>query len=178
MGETVVRELIAHVDRTYRTQAERTGRSLHGYSMGGFGALKLAFKSPEMFGSVVAYGATLSTAEQMRKHLPEIYETMFGGSQERFEANNPLSLLQRNAAEIRKGTRVCLIIGSKDEFLPANRELHRQLTALQIPASFEEITGARHKKDSIYAKAGARGFDCNIFQKSSGVPPQMSNPRR
>jgi S-formylglutathione hydrolase FrmB len=158
MGETVVKELISHVDQTCRTMAQRQGRSLHGYSMGGFGALKLAFKYPDMFGSVVAYGATLSSAEQMKKHLGKIYAKMFGGDKARFDANNPLALLERNANAIRENLRVQLMIGSKDEFLPANRQLHQRLTALRVRATFEEIPGARHKKEAIYEKAALRSF--------------------
>ena len=163
MGETVVKELIAHVDKTYRTVGERSGRSVHGYSMGGFGALKLGFKHPEMFGSVVAYGATLSSAEEMQKHLGKVYAKVFG-DKARFDANNPLPLLERNAEQIRKGTRVCVIIGSKDEFLAANRKLYERLKALKVPASFDEIPGAKHKKDAIYEKAAMRGFECS-FEK-------------
>jgi len=164
MGETVVKELIAHVDKTYRTVGERSGRSVHGYSMGGFGALKLGFKHPEMFGSVVAYGATLSSAEEMQKHLGKVYAKMFG-DKARFDANNPMTLLEKNAEQVRKGTRVCIVIGSKDEFLDANRRLSERLKALRVPASFHEVPGAKHKKDAIYEKAAARGFECS-FEKA------------
>jgi enterochelin esterase-like enzyme len=164
-GETVVKELIAHIDRTYRTIAERGGRALHGYSMGGFGALKLGFKHPEMFHSVVAYGATLATAEEMKKHLGKVYRRVFGGDKARFEASNPLTLLQRNASALRAGMRVCLFIGTKDEFLPANRQLHERLQALQVPASMHVISGARHKKDAIYEKVGSAGFECRMERR-------------
>src|SRR5689334_8734719 len=60
MGDTVIaRELVAHVDRTYRTVATRGGRSVQGMSMGGNGALKFAFKYPDLFGSVVAFAPAL-----------------------------------------------------------------------------------------------------------------------
>lgn len=158
MGETIVKELVAHIDQTYRTIAERKGRALHGYSMGGYGALKLGFKYPEMFGCVVAYGATLSSAQETRKHLGKVYAKMFGGREERFEANNPLKLLERNADKIRSGTRVLLVIGSKDEFLPANRQLYEQLKRAGVPAKFEEVPGGKHSKESIYEKAAPRAF--------------------
>ena len=161
-GETVVKELIAHVDQTWQTIAERSGRALHGYSMGGFGALKIGFKYPEMFHSIVAYGATLSTAEEMKKHLGKVYAKMFAGDKARFDANNPFALLERNAEQIRQGTRVCLIIGTKDEFLAANRRLNERLKALRISATLREVAGARHKKDAIYEKVGSAGFECVV----------------
>lgn len=157
-GESVIKELISHIDQTYRTMAQRAARSLHGYSMGGFGALKLAFKYPDMFGSVVAYGATLGSAQEMEKHLGKVYAKMFGGDKARFEANNPLALAEHNAEKIRQGTRVQLMIGTKDEFLPANRQLQRRLTTLGIDVACEEIRGARHKKEAIYEDAALPGF--------------------
>src|SRR5262249_32456676 len=39
---TVIKELIPHIDKTYRTIPNRNGRSLQGMSMGGFGAMRLA----------------------------------------------------------------------------------------------------------------------------------------
>jgi hypothetical protein len=48
-------ELIAHVDATYRTRAERRGRAVDGFSVGGHTALLLAVKHPELFCSVATY---------------------------------------------------------------------------------------------------------------------------
>lgn len=79
MDETcIVRELVPHIDANYRTVAAREGRSLHGYSMGGFGALKLGFKHPEVFGSVVAHAATLADAAQRKDNLGKVFTKMFG----------------------------------------------------------------------------------------------------
>lgn len=50
----VVRDLVRHVDRQYRTDARGPARALVGHSMGGFGALAIAFKHPDMFGLVYA----------------------------------------------------------------------------------------------------------------------------
>lgn len=91
MGETcVVRELVPHLDANFRTVAAREGRSLHGYSMGGFGALKLGFKHPEMFGSVVAHAATLADAAQMKDNLGKVFTKMFSGEKKLFDASDPL----------------------------------------------------------------------------------------
>lgn len=45
----IVRELLPHVDATYRTLPQRTARALAGYSMGGYGALRYALVYPELF---------------------------------------------------------------------------------------------------------------------------------
>jgi enterochelin esterase-like enzyme len=50
----IVRDLIPHVDATYRTFGMRKMRAVEGFSMGGFGALHLTFKFPDLFGSITA----------------------------------------------------------------------------------------------------------------------------
>jgi endo-1,4-beta-xylanase len=59
---TVIEELVPHIDATYRTIANRDGRAIQGMSMGGFGALKLAFKYPDLFSSVVAFAGGYRSA--------------------------------------------------------------------------------------------------------------------
>ena len=47
------KDLIAHVDGTYRTVANRTGRGVAGYSMGGYGALRYSLAHPDLFGASI-----------------------------------------------------------------------------------------------------------------------------
>ncbi len=158
MGETVVIELVRHIDSQFRTKPEPTARSLHGYSMGGFGALKLAFKHPDSFGSVIAYGATLSDTKDFQKHLGKVYQQMFGAV-DRFEANNPLALVERNGQQLRGHVNVLLAIGTKDDFLKANRELHERLNAQKISTEWIEVPGAKHAKEALYERAAAQAFE-------------------
>ena len=50
----IVRDVVGYVDRKYRTLARASRRALVGHSMGGFGALAIAFKHPTTFGFVYA----------------------------------------------------------------------------------------------------------------------------
>lgn len=50
----VVRDLVRHVDRHYRTDDRAARRALVGHSMGGFGALAIGFKHSGVFGLVYA----------------------------------------------------------------------------------------------------------------------------
>jgi len=50
----VVRDLVGHVDRRYRTDAKRSRRALVGHSMGGFGALAIGFEHPNVCGLIYA----------------------------------------------------------------------------------------------------------------------------
>lgn len=51
----VVRDVVQHVDRTYRTIASEGGRAVLGKSSGGFGALHLVMTRPGTFGAVASH---------------------------------------------------------------------------------------------------------------------------
>jgi S-formylglutathione hydrolase len=50
----IVKDLVSYVDSKYRTLARPGGRGLAGHSMGGYGAVKLGMKHPEIYS--VVYG--------------------------------------------------------------------------------------------------------------------------
>jgi S-formylglutathione hydrolase FrmB len=54
-----LREFIPFIEKTYRTVAERGARGIGGISMGGYGALHIAFGHPQLFVSVTANSAAL-----------------------------------------------------------------------------------------------------------------------
>jgi S-formylglutathione hydrolase FrmB len=54
-----IREFIPFIDRAYRTSSSRHARGIAGISMGGYGALHIAFRHPELFVSVSANSAAL-----------------------------------------------------------------------------------------------------------------------
>ena len=51
----IVHELVPHIDRRYRTQAEAAHRGILGRSSGGIGALWLAMNHPSVFGAVASH---------------------------------------------------------------------------------------------------------------------------
>lgn len=55
----VVQDLVPHIDATYRTIAEREGRAVAGFSMGGYGALRYALAHPEVFGAATVLSPAL-----------------------------------------------------------------------------------------------------------------------
>jgi S-formylglutathione hydrolase FrmB len=64
-----VREFVPQMERRFRVQHDREGRAISGVSMGGYGALRFAFKYPRMFVSVSA-------------HMPALLEELPHGSSE------------------------------------------------------------------------------------------------
>jgi enterochelin esterase-like enzyme len=54
-------DLIPYVDTTYRTAAQREGRAIAGYSMGGYGALRYALAYPETFAGAIILSPAVYT---------------------------------------------------------------------------------------------------------------------
>jgi len=62
-------EIVAHVDATFRTVADASGRAVAGRSSGGFGALRLATDRPGVFGAIGVHAADASFDVTMRPML-------------------------------------------------------------------------------------------------------------
>lgn len=67
--DCIVNDLIGHVDKTYRTIGKREGRAINGLSMGGYGALTIGLRHPEMFASVGSHSGAVGLANQLAKTL-------------------------------------------------------------------------------------------------------------
>lgn len=69
----IVKDLISHVDRVFRTIPLRGGRAINGLSMGGYGALTLGLRHYEMFASVGSHSGALTHARGMRARIESGY---------------------------------------------------------------------------------------------------------
>jgi putative tributyrin esterase len=58
----IARDLVAFVDRTWRTLANRRHRAIAGLSMGGYGAIALALAYPDVFSAAVSHSGVLTPA--------------------------------------------------------------------------------------------------------------------
>src|SRR5262249_13403413 len=65
----IVKDLIGHVDSTFRTVAAREGRAINGLSMGGYGALMLGLKHPDVFCSVGSHSGAVAFAKSAAERL-------------------------------------------------------------------------------------------------------------
>ena len=66
MGEDVfIKELIPHVDATYRTIPGREGRGLEGFSQGGRGTARIMFRHPHLFVSAAPGGGGHATERRI-----------------------------------------------------------------------------------------------------------------
>lgn len=65
----LVKDLIGHIDATYRTIARREGRAINGLSMGGFGGIMLGLKHPDLFCSIGSHSGALAYARSYGERL-------------------------------------------------------------------------------------------------------------
>jgi enterochelin esterase-like enzyme len=137
----LIQDLIPHIDSTYRTLATRKDRALEGFSMGGFGAVHLAFKYPELFGAVAMDSAALFDDSKDEGVL---------------EQNSPCHLAVRNAGAIRGQTMVRMAVGDKDTLLGLQRQFGLLLDALQIEHEAIALPSVGHNKDGVYTMLGTR----------------------
>lgn len=173
--ETVLaRELVDHVDATYRTVASREGRLLDGFSMGGYGAARFGFKFPERFRAVSIMGAGPMMEEladtpragpaQARQLLQDVY----GGSQAHFRAVSPRQLAQEQAAALTAGSLIRVVVGDRDETYGANVAFHELLQRLGIPHQWRVLPGVPHNPNAVM---DALGDDHWAFYRAAFTPP-------
>jgi enterochelin esterase-like enzyme len=166
METVVIKELIPHIDGTFRTIASRDGRLIEGFSMGGYGAARLGFKYPELFGSVSILGGGPLQEEFKVNEAPRappaeaqaMLDAVYAGDQAYFKAQSPWRLAEQNAEALRR-TRIRQVVGERDNVLENNRKLHDQLTRLSIPHAFIVVPGAAHSFRQVVEGLGERHWE-------------------
>jgi endo-1,4-beta-xylanase len=159
----IIHDLIPHIDSTYRTIATRQGRAIEGMSMGGFGALRLGFKYPRLFGTVSALAPSIKPMQQE----PEVVREPFGNDQAYWDQTGPWSIVRENAAEIRGRTKVRLLVGDQDPLLANVQDYDALLTSLGIGHQFAVVGGAHHRYDEIVSRLPG---DALQFWKTAFMP--------
>lgn len=72
----VTKELVSYIDAHYRTLPQPMSRGLAGHSMGGYGALRLGMKSPDVFSSIYALSPCCMTPTRPNPALKEMMKTI------------------------------------------------------------------------------------------------------
>ncbi|HSI07673.1 MAG: alpha/beta hydrolase [Rariglobus sp.] len=147
----IIKELIPHIDATYRTVTKREGRAIEGFSMGGFGAAHLGFKYPELFGTVSMIDAALVSLDTMQTRHADIFASVFDRNADAFTAAHPVTLAGKNTAALKTGTFIRQVTGPLRQ---PNEVLHEKLTSLGIPHDYHYISGVPHSPKVIYEHLG------------------------
>ena len=144
-----IQEFVPWADKAYRTTGRREERLVAGSSMGGFGALRFAFKNSQLFGAVVVHcpailpetPADLSPRGQRVMSMlqqEEILQNIFGDpiDMDLWNAANPLSLAQ--TADLSPGLGIYCDCGESDSygFDETCRAFDAALTKRNIPHEF------------------------------------------
>jgi putative tributyrin esterase len=170
----IVNDLIADVEHRFPVVAGRASRAIMGVSMGGFGAVKIALKYPDLF----SYAAGISPAVDVPTRRFSVkrplqwrhYRSIFGpwGGQVQRE-NDPFVLAR--TADPAKIPHMFLTCGNEEGLLASNRQFASLLAQRHLQHEFHVVPG-RHD----WTQWNHRLADC--FEKLSSIHPTKTEHRR
>jgi S-formylglutathione hydrolase FrmB len=170
----IARDLVAHVDSAWRTLARRERRGIAGLSMGGYGAVTLALRYPEVFAAAASHSGVLApmyggpspfappprwatSVDTLRARLGEaLWPFMldaFGDDTAGWAAREPARLARRL---VRRGGPVPALffdVGTADRHLDRNRAFDHELRTLGVAHEYHEWPGG-HTWDYWRAHVG------------------------
>lgn len=175
MPETmIIKELIPYIDANYRSIAQRSGRAIQGFSMGGGGSLRLAAKFPDLFSSVVVWGAggvrefdhipkveESRDVEKTRRKMPARMAIM-GEDLAYWQETGSWYLLEKNRDHIVDRLPIRIVIGSEDFSLDGAQVVQARLAQLKIAYEFELIQGPDHNINKLYNHSGVEGLRFHV----------------
>ena len=134
-------ELPAWIDSHYKTISTPSGRAITGLSMGGHGALYLAFKHQDIFGAAGSMSGGVDLRPfplnwDLSKRLGSYAEFP-----DRWDNNSVINLTHLLTA---KTLPLIIDCGSEDFFYPVNVKLHNKLLETNIPHDFITRKGAHN----------------------------------
>lgn len=168
-----IREFIPAMDRAFRTRPTRAARAIGGSSMGGYGALRFAFKYPERFAAVGVHQAAL--VESPSQGLSATAGPFLGRLTAAFgapadpaywKAQSPFALARQQAGPAR--LKIYFDCGTEDEygFHVGARALHELLQSRKVAHEFHLYAGghgwlyvAIHLQDSLEFISRALGLN-------------------
>jgi enterochelin esterase-like enzyme len=129
-ADYVAIDLVRHVDATFRTDARRERRGIGGLSMGGHGALQLAYNHPDVFSVAGAHSPTIRPYETS----PEFF-----GDPKWFAQYDPVSLAKSSPGAMKVLT--WIDVGSEDTWREGVNDLHAALIARRAPLEYRVLEG-------------------------------------
>ena len=142
--DLVTQDFVAHVEASYRVVPGRAGRALLGISMGGYGALHVAFDQPGLFAAVATHSAMLlekiPSAEQgARRGQMAAFHQVFGDPIDVALWNESDPLTKARTVVAKAAPALFLDCGAEDRYglASGHRELHRILEERGVAHGFE-----------------------------------------
>jgi S-formylglutathione hydrolase FrmB len=141
----LLQEFIPAMEKKYHLEHSRKRRVLSGISMGGYGALRLAFKHPEMFAAVSAHSAAL--IEELPKgagqsNVAAMIGSAFGRPLDNAYWKNQSPFIYAKTADL-KGLKIYFDCGDSDffGFDAGAKALDKLLTSRKVPHEFHIYPG-------------------------------------
>ena len=145
----ITKEVIEKIDNTYRTIKDKKGRAITGLSMGGYGALYLSARHPDLFCAAGSMSGALNPDMQAwklppdgAKNIKKEFEKILGPVETNQQVYADASVISM-ADKIRADSIKLIFDDGVDDFLiEANRELHRRLVFNGTPHEYAERPGS------------------------------------
>ena len=140
----IVEDLIPDVERRFPARSDRTGRAIAGVSMGGYGAIRIAFDHPDLF----AFAGTISAALDVPSRPFSIhrvgqwrrFRAIFGDIGSPTERAGDPFLLEQTADPARMPY-LWLAAGRQEALLGANRRFANDLRQRGFQIEFHTAPG-------------------------------------
>jgi S-formylglutathione hydrolase FrmB len=175
-----LQEFMPGVEKRYRAQAGRSARGVAGISMGGYGALHIAFRHPQLFAAVGAHSAALvehwpdinaldSRQKAQLRVLGDAFGTPFDAAF--WNQNDPVTIARTaNLA----GLKIYFDCGSEDDygFDAGAATLDKVLTSRHIPHEFHLYPGGHDWTYFAEHLPALLEFESHTFE--SAAPHQPS----
>ncbi len=172
-----VRELVPTIDSIFRTKREAGHRALTGYSMGGFGAMMLHLKHPEVFGTTVPLSMSVRTDEQYMTEeasgWDEQWGRLFGKPGLRgkdritdyYRSNSPFHVISSLTPAQKQQLKIYMLNGDDEETLcRSNEELHILMNRLELPHEYRVVNGGHSFRVWRNAMTNALRFISDSFE--------------
>lgn len=153
--DMIVCDLMPYIDSVYRTIPDKEHRAITGYSMGGFGAMVLAEKHPELFACSAPLSMSFRTDAQYMSESQDGWDgqwgKIFGGigkaGEERltdyYRQHCPFyQFTAENAASLSTVKWFFTCGDDEEQLLIANDALHAQLRDIAFPHEYRVDNGA------------------------------------
>lgn len=148
-ADVFIKELIPHIDATYRTIALRSGRAIEGFSQGGRGTMRLSLRYPELFCCAAAGGGGYATEKKISESGGYESETLKFA-----EGDNVWDLARAYAASDRPKVNWMIYVGTKGFNYENNLEYMKFLDSLGIKYTKLIVPDVPHSGREIYEQQG------------------------
>jgi len=150
-----IKELIPHIEKTYKVKSEKRYRGIAGLSMGGYGALIYALKYPKLFAAAAPLSAVVWNDSDISLVTDNMYNSLFATADKKnvkgidrinsaWLQNSPLRLIETKSIEELSSVKYWIDCGDDDYLSVGNANLHIAMTNKKVPHEFRVRDGAHN----------------------------------